>query len=101
MKKLSRGRRSAGTRACRDGTLAVARGRFCRARPTVVIRASHQSSRHWIVFDVSHDFFKLLRVSIPVIVRFGLLKGLPCAAQYLVSFTCGGVLMEAHGATYV
>ena len=90
MKKPNGSSRGAGTRACHDGTLAVVRGRFCRARPKIIFRASHQSSLHRIVLDVIYDSFKLERVPDPVIVGFGLPKGLPCAAQYLVSFTCGG-----------
>ena len=96
MKKPSRGRRGAGTRACRDGTFAVARGRSCRAGPSVVCRTRYESGSHGVVLYVSHDFFELTRVSHPVIVGFGLPKGLPCATQHLVSFTRGGTFEPAE-----
>jgi len=80
-------RRGAGTRACRDGTLPVARGRFCRARPLVLPRPSHESGFHGIVFNVTDDFFKLALVPYPVIVGFGLPKRLPGPSQDQVSLT--------------
>src|ERR1022692_2013445 len=95
MKKLCGGRRGAGTRACRDGTLAVAHGRFCRARPGVVVRASYESGFHGIVFDVSHNSLELVFVSDPVVVRLSLPKGLAGTTEYQVSFTRGAAFQRA------
>src|ERR1022692_958906 len=95
MKRLSRGRRGARTRACRDGTLAIARGRFSRARPWVVFWTGYESGFHGIVFDVSHNSLELVFVSDPVVVRLSLPKGLAGTTEYQVSFTRGAAFQRA------
>lgn len=77
------------------GTLAVARGRFCRTRPRVVVRTRDEPGFNRIVLDVSNNFLKLALVSDPVIVGFGLPKRLPRPAQHLVGFPSAATFQRA------